>query len=215
MSEVTFTKHYSSVQRLATLKIKGKAATFSPADKAIYFYLLAYQESTGKVFPSIATLSAELGMSQSTVKRSIKFLREATLIESERRYDDSNLYQVLPISEVIKLATEEKMEKVTIPAFTIKAIDTILRILGMFGINMKQCEKQAEEWGFNTSEASQEALQQDFTPPPVKTHSKETKPLKSAPAKEHEYDFDIPKETFDDRDCHIPKEEYKHDPNGW
>lgn len=213
MTEVTFTKHYSSIQRLTALPVNGKPHTFSPADKAVYFYLLAYQESTGKVFPSIPTLSDELGMSQSTIKRSLKFLRDTSLIKSERRYDDSNLYSVTPIADVLRLVSAEVKQDKRIVEFSVKAVETILRILGMFGINIKQCAKQSEEWGFNTSEASQEALQQDISPSPVKMHSKETKPPKSAPADDCEIYSN--KEEFIDTFVFKDNSNLKHDPNGW
>ena len=183
MTEVTFTKHYSSVQRLTTLPINGKPHAFSPADKAVYFYLLAYQESTGKVFPSIPTLAAELGMSQSTIKRSLKFLRETSLIKSERRYDDSNLYSVTFIADVLRLVNTEvkQIKGRSLTVFSTKAIETVLRILGLVGTNFKVGEEWLERRLNMPAVASQEPLGSvkkesagvsiDHSVEPVKEHS--------------------------------------------
>ncbi|WP_061795842.1 helix-turn-helix domain-containing protein [Serratia ficaria] len=99
----TFTKHYSDVQCIPFITVRGKSKVFSPADKAVYFYLLSLQENAGQVFPSIATLSRKLGMPERTVQRSIKWLREALLVDVQRRYDSSNLYSVTPPHEVIAM----------------------------------------------------------------------------------------------------------------
>lgn len=188
MTEVTFTKHYSSVQRLTTLPINGKPHAFSPADKAVYFYLLAYQESTGKVFPSIPTLAAELGMSQSTIKRSLKFLRETSLIKSERRYDDSNLYSVTFIADVLRLVnTEENQVKGgSLTVFSAKAIETVLRILGLFGTNFKAGEEWLEKQLNIPAVALQEAPQGIISPVSDKRDVTELSPSVVAPVEDDE-----------------------------
>ncbi|VEA66856.1 Uncharacterised protein [Serratia plymuthica] len=101
----TFTKHYSDVQRIPFITVKGKSEVFSPADKTVYFYLLSLQENAGQVFPSISTLSRELGIPERTVQRSIKWLREALLVDVQRRYDSSNLYSITPPHEVMRIAS--------------------------------------------------------------------------------------------------------------
>ncbi|MBT8499462.1 hypothetical protein DH20_06790 [Pantoea agglomerans] len=235
MTEVTFTKHYSSVQRLTTLPIKGKPQAFSPADKAVYFYLLAYQESTGKVFPSIPTLATELGMSQSTIKRSLKFLRETTLIKSERRYDDSNLYSVTFVADVLRMAaTEAKPEKVfTLTAFSLKAIDTALRLIGQLGTNFKAGEAWLAKWLQTPSQTSQNASGEDFSLSPVKSYSGAAKALKTPPVEhaddepyylpgerekkaKRSVDSEIGREEFVDTfEYDDIKEKIKDNPEGW
>lgn len=159
----TFTKHYSDVQRITSMPVKGKHEAFSPADKAVYFYLLSLQENAGQVFPSIPHLSRELGISERTIKRSLKWLQEALLIATQRRYDNSNLYSVTPQHEVLRLAgaAGEPANKTGIitGAFSAKAVEAVLFILRKMGVNFNA----GAEWLENNinvpPKVSQEALQ--------------------------------------------------------
>lgn len=207
-------------------------------DKVVYESLHAFASTTERVSPSVAYLSAINGIGTTAIKDSLKRLEAARLITKQTNGNRANSYE-LNLAELMKLsegyremiqeaqakeaeAREQRLTNYAAKAIktihsvaSVKTVETVLRILGMFGINIKQCEKQSEEWGFNTSEASQEALQQDISPYPVKTHSKETKPLKSAPVNNYEYDFDIPKEEFIETFVLEDNSNLKHDPNGW
>ncbi|WP_343553759.1 helix-turn-helix domain-containing protein [Pantoea sp.] len=134
----TFTKHYSDVQRITSMQVKGKHEAFSPADKAVYFYLLSLQENAGKVFPNISTLSRELGISERTVKRSLKWLQDALLIAAQRRYDNSNLYSVTPPYEVVRLAgnAADSVNRIKVIArtFSAKTIEAVLYVLCKMGV---------------------------------------------------------------------------------
>lgn len=134
----TFTKHYSDVQRIPSIPVKGKHEAFSPVHKAVYFYLLSLQENAGKVFPSIPTLSRELGIPERTVKRSLKWLQDAFLIAAQRRYDNSNLYSVTPPYEVMRLAGNAARSvnrvKVIAGTFSAKTIEAVLSVLRKMGV---------------------------------------------------------------------------------
>jgi len=164
----TFTKHYSDVQRITSMPVKGKHEAFSPADKAVYFYLLSLQENAGQVFPSIPHLSRELGIPERTIKRSLKWLQEALLIATQRRYDNSNLYSVTPPHEILRLAgaAGEFANKTGIiaGAFSAKAVEAVLFILRKMGVNFNA----GAEWLENNinvpPKVSQEALQPASSP---------------------------------------------------
>ena len=67
--------------------------------RAVYMYLKDHADSEGKCWPGIRTISAELRMSRSTVKRALGELERAGYIEKESRRREngglsSNLYRV-------------------------------------------------------------------------------------------------------------------------
>ena len=67
---------------------------------AVYMYLKDRSNQEGNGWPAIPTMSQELGLSRSTVKRAIKDLERAGCIKSQARYREngsytSNLYQLL------------------------------------------------------------------------------------------------------------------------
>ncbi|WP_427003696.1 helix-turn-helix domain-containing protein [Pantoea eucrina] len=158
----TFTKHYSDVQRITSMPVKGKHEAFSPADKAVYFYLLSLQENAGQVFPSIPHLSRELGIPERTIKRSLRWLQDALLIAAQRRYDNSNLYSVTPPHEVLRLAgAASKLANKTgiiAGAFSAKAVEAVLFILRKMGVNFNAGAEWLENNINEPSKASQEAL---------------------------------------------------------
>ena len=68
--------------------------------KAVYMYLKDHADREGKCWPGIRTISADLGLSRSTVKRALDDLCKADLISKEQRWREnggltSNLYKVL------------------------------------------------------------------------------------------------------------------------
>ena len=68
--------------------------------KAVYMYLKDHADSEGKCWPGIRTISAELRLSRSTVKRALDDLCRAELISKERRFREngslsSNLYRLM------------------------------------------------------------------------------------------------------------------------
>ena len=68
--------------------------------KAVYMYVRDHADSEGKCWPGIRTISAELGLSRSTVKRALDDLCKAGLISKEYRWREngsltSNLYKLL------------------------------------------------------------------------------------------------------------------------
>ena len=69
------------------------------AARAVYMYLKDHADSEGKCWPGIRTISTELRMSRSTVKRALDDLCRAELISKERRFREngslsSNLYRL-------------------------------------------------------------------------------------------------------------------------
>ena len=68
--------------------------------KTVYMYLNDHADSEGKCWPGIRTISTELGLSRSTVKRALNDLCKAKLISKEHRWREngslsSNLYRLL------------------------------------------------------------------------------------------------------------------------
>lgn len=66
---------------------------------AVYMYLVDRADKNGSCFPAISTISQDLKMSKSTVKRAIDDLEKAKFIRHERRFrqsggNSSNLYFV-------------------------------------------------------------------------------------------------------------------------
>lgn len=53
---------------------------------AVYIYLLDRANKDGECWPAIPTIALELKLSQSTVRRALRDLRKAKLIETEQRY---------------------------------------------------------------------------------------------------------------------------------
>ena len=53
---------------------------------ALYIYLLDRANDRGECWPFVATISKELHMSQSTVRRAIKDLKNADILATERRF---------------------------------------------------------------------------------------------------------------------------------
>ena len=68
--------------------------------RAVYMYLKDRADREGKCWPGIRTISSELRLSRSTVKRALNDLCEAGLISKESRWREngslsSNLYRLL------------------------------------------------------------------------------------------------------------------------
>ena len=66
---------------------------------AVYLYLLDRADKNGSCFPAVSTISQDLKMSKSTIKRAIADLEQANFIRHERRFrqsggNSSNLYFV-------------------------------------------------------------------------------------------------------------------------
>ena len=53
---------------------------------SVYTYLADRANKDGECWPSITTIAKELKLSQSTVRRALRDLRKAKLIETEQRY---------------------------------------------------------------------------------------------------------------------------------
>ena len=53
---------------------------------AVYIYLTDRANRNGECWPAIPTISGELKLSQSTVRRALQDLRKAELLETEQRY---------------------------------------------------------------------------------------------------------------------------------
>ncbi len=53
---------------------------------AVYTYLYDRADKNGECWPSVPTIAKEIKLSQATVRRGIKDLRKAGLIETEQRY---------------------------------------------------------------------------------------------------------------------------------
>ena len=53
---------------------------------SVYVYLDDRANKVGECWPSIPTIAKELKLSQSTVRRALRDLRKAGLIETEQRY---------------------------------------------------------------------------------------------------------------------------------
>ena len=65
----------------------------------VYMYLIDRADKNGSCFPAISTISQDLKISRSTVKRAINDLEKAKFIRHERRFrqsggNSSNLYFV-------------------------------------------------------------------------------------------------------------------------
>lgn len=190
----TFTKHYSDVQRIPSIPVKGKHEAFSPADKAVYFYLLSLQENAGKVFPSVSTLSRELGIPERTVKRSLKWLQDAFLISAQRRYDNSNLYSVTPPHEVMRLAGNavEPVSRIKIIAgtFSAKTIEAVLSVLRKMGVIHEDASPvvmaftKAKQGPLGSVKKESAGVPTDYNAEPVREHS-----AKSGDMSQEEYDI--------------------------
>ena len=53
---------------------------------SVYVYLDDRANKDGECWPSISTIAKELKLSQSTVRRALRDLRKANLIETEQRF---------------------------------------------------------------------------------------------------------------------------------
>lgn len=53
---------------------------------SVYIYLYDRANKNGECWPAIPTIAKELKLSESTVRRALKDLRKARLIETEQRY---------------------------------------------------------------------------------------------------------------------------------
>ena len=53
---------------------------------SVYIYLYDRANKNGECWPAIPTIPKELKLSESTVRRALKDLRKARLIETEQRY---------------------------------------------------------------------------------------------------------------------------------
>lgn len=53
---------------------------------SVYIYLSDRANQNGKCWPAIPTIAKELKLSQSTVRRALRDLRKAGLLETEQRY---------------------------------------------------------------------------------------------------------------------------------
>ncbi|MGN0499678.1 MAG: helix-turn-helix domain-containing protein [Ruminococcus sp.] len=53
---------------------------------AVYTYLHDRANKNGECWPSVPTIAKEIKLSQATVRRAIKDLRKAGIIETEQRY---------------------------------------------------------------------------------------------------------------------------------
>ena len=53
---------------------------------SVYIYLTDRANKDGECWPAIPTIAAELKLSQSTVRRALRDLREADLLQTEQRY---------------------------------------------------------------------------------------------------------------------------------
>ena len=67
--------------------------------RAVYMYLKDHADKEGKCWPGIRTISSDLRLSRSTVKRALDDLCEAKLISKEFRWREngslsSNLYRL-------------------------------------------------------------------------------------------------------------------------
>ena len=67
--------------------------------RSVYMYLKDHADSEGRCWPGIRTISTELGLSRSTVKRALEDLCKADLITKEPRWREngslsSNLYRL-------------------------------------------------------------------------------------------------------------------------
>ena len=86
--------------------------------RAVYMYLKDYADSEGKCWPGIRTISAELRLSRSTVKRALNDLCRAELISKEHRWRENGslrtcihkrLSRVLKC-EIMTIATADETE---------------------------------------------------------------------------------------------------------
>lgn len=53
---------------------------------AVYIYLFDRANKEGQCWPAVPTIAREIKLSEATVRRAIKDLRRAGLIETEQRY---------------------------------------------------------------------------------------------------------------------------------
>ena len=53
---------------------------------AVYTYLYDRADKNGECFPSVKTIAGDIKLSPATVRRAIKDLKKAGLIETEQRY---------------------------------------------------------------------------------------------------------------------------------
>ncbi|ATM85941.1 hypothetical protein CRN74_07525 [Yersinia frederiksenii] len=106
-NERTFSKQYSDVMAINKIEVDGKLLPFSLSLKPVYIYLLAWQESSGKVFPSIVRITEELGIgSKTSTQKYINGLLELGLLKKESRKGLSNLYTVIDINEIVGFKTD-------------------------------------------------------------------------------------------------------------
>ena len=53
---------------------------------SVYIYLSDRANKNGECWPAIPTIAKELKLSQSTVRRALRYLRKADLLQTEQRY---------------------------------------------------------------------------------------------------------------------------------
>ena len=61
-------------------------SSLSHRARSVYMYLKDHADSEGRCWPGIRTISAELGLSRSTVKRALEDLYHAGLVTREPRW---------------------------------------------------------------------------------------------------------------------------------
>ena len=89
----------------------------------VYVYLADRTNKQGECWPAISTIARDLKLSPSTVRRALRDLRKAGVIESEQRYRDNGGKSSL----LYKLDAEGR-EKVP-PSHT-REYDTLLQVAG-------------------------------------------------------------------------------------
>lgn len=62
---------------------------------SVYIYLADRANKNGECWPGIRTISRELKLSQSTVRRALNDLRKEGLLETEQRYRESGGFSSL------------------------------------------------------------------------------------------------------------------------
>ena len=75
-------------------------SSLSHRARSVYMDLRDHADSEGRCWPGIRTISAELGLSRSTVKRALEDLYHAGLVTREPRWREngslsSNLYRLV------------------------------------------------------------------------------------------------------------------------
>lgn len=103
---------YNPIYAISHFYVNGKKEDFNLRDKSVYSYLLHWQiyGRDKAAHPSLKRMVDDLGVSKSTLEKSITNLEKLGLLKKIKNIGYANSYVVLPIDDVLSLTTGSPTE---------------------------------------------------------------------------------------------------------